>query len=82
MFEGKARKNEPFSVELSQLDYKPKSRELFLVCFDGEGKTISAAAMVSHKRGPRNTGVRNYSFSDFVLFPPIAVEELASTLTP
>lgn len=82
LFDGKARKNEPFSVELSQLDYKPKSRELFLVCFDGKGETIAAAAMVSHKRGPRNTGARNYSFSDFVLFPPIPLEELASELTP
>jgi hypothetical protein len=80
LFEQKARNNSHFSAELSQLDNSAKGRELFLVCFDGEGKTISAAAMVSHKRGQRNTGAYNYRFSDFVLFAPIVIEQLANML--
>ncbi|MFM0168832.1 hypothetical protein PQR33_05715 [Paraburkholderia sediminicola] len=81
LFEEKARKNSHFSVELSQLDNSAKTRELFLVCFDGEGKTVSAAAMVSHKQGQRNTGARNYRFSDFVLFAPITIEQLGNVLS-
>lgn len=68
LFEQRARAREPFSLELSRLDHSAKTREFFLVCFDGEGKQISAAAMASYKAGPQNTGARNYRFSDFVFF--------------
>jgi hypothetical protein len=81
LFEERVRKNSHFSVELSQLDNSTKTRELFLVCFDGKGESISAAAMVSHKRGQRNTGARNYRFSDFVLFSPIDVEQMRNGLS-
>ncbi|CAD6533613.1 hypothetical protein LMG28727_03098 [Paraburkholderia kirstenboschensis] len=81
LFEERVRKNSHFSVELSQLDNSAKTRELFLVCFDGKGESISAAAMVSHKRGQRNTGARNYRFSDFVLFSPIDVEQMRNGLS-
>ena len=81
LFEQRARAREPFSLELSRLDHSAKTREFFLVCFDGEGKQISAAAMASYKAGPQNTGARNYRFSDFVFFEPISVTQLESRVS-
>lgn len=81
LFQERAYTYDNFSVELSRLDNSPKARELFLVCFDGEGKTISAAAMASYKRGPQNTGARNYRFSDFVFFKPIAVKQVENRVS-
>ncbi|MCA7965547.1 hypothetical protein [Burkholderia cenocepacia] len=82
LFEDRARAGHYFSLELSRLDNSAKTREFFLVCFDGEGKEISAAAMASYKAGPQNTGARNYRFSDFVFFKPISVTQLESMVSP
>jgi len=81
LFQERANADDNFSVELSRLDNSPKAREFFLVCFDGEGKRIGAAAMASYKRGPQNTGARNYRFSDFVFFEPISIGQLERSLT-
>ncbi|EEA03719.1 hypothetical protein BH160DRAFT_1016 [Burkholderia sp. H160] len=82
LFEDRARAGDHFSLELSRLDNSAKTREFFLVCFDGEGKEVSAAAMASYKAGPQNTGARNYRFSDFVFFKPFLVSQLESKLSP
>lgn len=82
LFEDRARGGHPFSLELSRLDNSAKTREFFLVCFDGEGKEICAAAMASYKAGPQNTGARNYRFSDFVFFEPFSVSQLESKVSP
>ncbi|MCZ2900963.1 hypothetical protein [Burkholderia thailandensis] len=82
LFEERARTGYDFSLELSRLDNSAKTREFFFVCFDGEGKEVSAAAMASYKAGPQNTGARNYRFSDFVFFKPFPVSQLESNVSP